>query len=103
MSLVIDEWLCVGVGCSGVEGECERSIESTLCRIHRNVVQLTAFEPPAANRKDSLMETNASDLMSGLTVFATAEELAAAEQVETASPTTTVFTTITFVADGDEA
>jgi hypothetical protein len=49
------------------------------------------------------METNASDLMSGLTVFATAEELASAEQVETTSPTTTVFTTITFVADSDEA
>ena len=49
------------------------------------------------------METNASDLMSGLTVFATAEELAAAEQVETTSPTTTVFTTLTYVPDSDEA
>src|SRR4051812_16119857 len=81
----------------------ERSIDSTLCRMHRHVVQLTAFEPQRANRKGNLMETNPSDLMSGLTVFATAEELAAAEQVETTSPTTTVFTTITFVADSDEA
>ena len=48
------------------------------------------------------METTDSDLMSGLTVFTTAEELAAAEQVETASPTTTVLTT-TWVAEGDEA
>jgi hypothetical protein len=50
------------------------------------------------------METNASDLMSGLTVFATAEELATADQVEATSPTTTVLTiTTTWVVDGDEA
>jgi hypothetical protein len=47
------------------------------------------------------METSTSDLMSGLTAYATAEELVVAEQVETASPTTTVLTT-TWVADGDE-
>jgi len=52
------------------------------------------------------METNASDLMSGLTAFASAEELATAEQVEAISPTTTVFTitmTTGWVADSDEA
>jgi hypothetical protein len=49
------------------------------------------------------METNASELMSGLTVFATAEELATADQVEINSPTTTVFTTLTFALDSDEA
>jgi hypothetical protein len=49
------------------------------------------------------METNAHDLMAGLTVFATAEEIATADQVEAASPTTTVLTTNTWVADGDEA
>ncbi|MEV6850657.1 hypothetical protein [Actinoplanes sp. NPDC051411] len=50
------------------------------------------------------MEMNASDLMSGLTVFATAEELVTAEQVEATSPTTTVLTiTNTWVADSDEA
>jgi hypothetical protein len=50
------------------------------------------------------METNDSDLMSGLTAFATAEEIAVAEQVESASPTTTVFTiTNTWVADREEA
>ena len=50
------------------------------------------------------MESNANDLMAGLTVFTTAEELAVAEQVETSSPTTTVLTiTTTWVADGDEA
>jgi hypothetical protein len=50
------------------------------------------------------METTASDLMSGLTAFTTAEELVTAEQVETTSPTTTVLTTLTFRApDSDEA
>jgi len=49
------------------------------------------------------MEAIETDLMSGLTVFTTAEELATAEQVEAASPTTTVLTTTTFVVDGDEA
>jgi hypothetical protein len=50
------------------------------------------------------METNASDLMSGLTVFATAEEIATAEPVEANSPTTTVLTiTTTWVAEPDEA
>jgi hypothetical protein len=48
------------------------------------------------------METSATDLMSGLTAFATAEEIAAAEQAETTSPTTTVLTTI-LAADGEEA
>ena len=50
------------------------------------------------------METNASDLMSGLTVFATAEEIATADQVEANSPTTTVLTiTTTWVTDTEEA
>jgi hypothetical protein len=50
------------------------------------------------------METTANDLMSGLMVFTSAEELMTAEQVETTSPTTTVFTTLTFRApDSDEA
>jgi hypothetical protein len=50
------------------------------------------------------METNASDLMSGLTVFTTAEELATADQVEAASPTTTVLTTpLTWAVDSEEA
>jgi hypothetical protein len=49
------------------------------------------------------METNATELMSGLTEFTTAEELVAAEQVETDSPTTTVLTTTTFVTDVEEA
>jgi hypothetical protein len=63
-----------------------------------------AFQPSPGNRKDVLMETDATDLMSGLTAFATAEELVAAEQVETASPTTTVLTiTNTWVADGEDA
>jgi hypothetical protein len=58
----------------------------------------------AENRRDDLMETTASDLMSGLTVFASAEELVTAEQVETTSPTTTVFTTLTVCPpDSDEA
>ena len=49
------------------------------------------------------MEANPRELMSGLTAFATAEEIVAAEQVEAASPTTTVFTiTTTWVTDGDE-
>jgi hypothetical protein len=50
------------------------------------------------------METNAKDLMSGLTAFTTVEELATADQVEANSPTTTVLTiTNTWVADSDEA
>jgi hypothetical protein len=59
---------------------------------------------PAAtgNRRDELMETNDSDLMSGLTVFVTAEELVAADQVEMASPTTTVLTT-TWLPGNEEA
>ena len=52
------------------------------------------------------MEINASDLMSGLTAFATVDEIVAAEQVETLSPTTTVFTitlTTGWAVDSDEA
>jgi hypothetical protein len=50
------------------------------------------------------METAVNELMSGLTVFVSAEELVSAEEVEIASPTTTVFTTLTFQAsDSDEA
>jgi hypothetical protein len=48
---------------------------------------------PDSDRKDLVMENDTNDLMSGITVFATAEEIAAAEQVETLSPTTTVLTT----------
>jgi hypothetical protein len=47
--------------------------------------------------------SNATELMSALTVFTTAEELATADQVEATSPTTTVLTTTTFVVEDDEA
>lgn len=55
-------------------------------------------------RRGPLVETYDEDLMSGLTAFATAEEIAAAEQAEANSPTTTVLTTTLILgADTDEA